>query len=97
MSRLSSCVLLVMGAAAGRHTASVHAIPSQLVLGGGRGGNSAPKLGTTNPHYASWTIDASYNRGFVHIDFDNANLLAGATSLAPSTTGLDVVWSSFRR
>ena len=42
-------------------------------------------LGETNDRYASWTIDSSYNRGFVHIDFDNSNLLAGATSLAPST------------
>jgi len=42
-------------------------------------------IGKVNPRYASWTIDASYNRGFVHIDFENANLLAAATSLAPST------------
>lgn len=28
---------------------------------------------------------ASYNRGFVHNDFSNPNLLAGAKSLAPST------------
>ena len=42
-------------------------------------------VGETNPNYASWTIDSSYNRGFVHTDFSNENLLAGATSLAPST------------
>ena len=45
----------------------------------------APRVGRTNANYASWTIDSSYNRGFVHIDFDNKNLLAAATSLAPST------------
>lgn len=53
--------------------------PSALTLDG------APVVGETNPRYCSWNIDASYNRGFVHIDFDNANLLAGATSFAPST------------
>jgi hypothetical protein len=42
-------------------------------------------VGETNVNYASWTIDSSYNRGFVHISFDNKNLLAAATSLAPST------------
>jgi hypothetical protein len=42
-------------------------------------------VGETNVNYASWTIDSSYNRGFVHIDFDNHNLLAAAKSLAPST------------
>lgn len=42
-------------------------------------------VGDTNVNYASWTIDSSYNRGFVHIDFDNQNLLAAAKSLAPST------------
>ena len=42
-------------------------------------------IGKTNTKYASWTIDSSYNRGFVHINFDNANLLAAASSLAPST------------
>ena len=42
-------------------------------------------VSTTNPTYASWTIDASYNRGFVHTAFNNTNLLAAATSLSPST------------
>jgi len=42
-------------------------------------------LATTNRNFASWNVDASYNRGFVHIDFSNVNLLAAATSLAPST------------
>ena len=41
-------------------------------------------VATTNPTYASWNVDASYNRGFVHIDFTNRNLIAAATSLAPS-------------
>ena len=45
----------------------------------------APRVGQTNDRYASWTIDSSYNRGFVHIHWDNPNLLAAATSLAPST------------
>ena len=42
-------------------------------------------ISETNPRYTSWTIDSSYNRGFVHTDFSNPNLLAGATSLSPST------------
>lgn len=42
-------------------------------------------VSSTNPTYASWTIDSSYNRGFVHTHFDNPNLLAAATSLSPST------------
>jgi hypothetical protein len=47
--------------------------------------SKAPFVSITNANYASWTIDSSYNRGFVHNDFTNANLLAGARSLAPST------------
>jgi len=35
-------------------------------------------LSRTNPTYASWNIDSSYNRGFFHIDFTNANLRAAA-------------------
>ena len=54
--------------------------PSTLALAPG-----SPAIGETNARYASWTVDSSYDRGFTHIDFDNANLLAGATSLAPST------------
>jgi hypothetical protein len=54
--------------------------PSTLVLASG-----SPAIGETNARYVSWTVDSSYDRGFTHIDFDNANLLAGATSLAPST------------
>lgn len=54
-------------------------LPSVLHL------DRAPRVGQTNDRYASWTIDSSYNRGFVHIRWDNPNLLAAATSLAPST------------
>ena len=36
-----------------------------------------------NPTYASFNIDASYNRGFFHINFTNPNLLAATKSLAP--------------
>ena len=45
----------------------------------------APRVGTTNVRYASWNIDSSYNRGFVHTAFTNPNLVAAAKSLAPST------------
>eukprot|EP01051_Picozoa_sp_SAG22_P013830 SAG22_NODE_1598_length_4032_cov_1.979405_3_plen_644_part_00 len=34
--------------------------------------------------YASWNIDSSCNRGFHHIHFANANLVAAAKGLAPS-------------
>lgn len=46
---------------------------------------NAPRVGETNVNYASWTIDSSYNRGFVHTDFTNQNLLAAAKTLQPST------------
>ena len=36
------------------------------------------------PTYASWNIDPSCNRGFHHTFFDNDNLIAAATALAPS-------------
>ena len=42
-------------------------------------------LSETNAEYASYNVDASYNRGFFHIDFANKNLRAAAASLAPST------------
>ena len=34
--------------------------------------------------YVSWNIDPSCNRGFHHTFFDNPNLIAAATALAPS-------------
>jgi len=75
--------LLVLSVAAAAATAAPSmatvAAPSIVDL------SKAPKVGTTNKNYASWTIDSSYNRGFVHTDFSNINLLAAATDLAPST------------
>ena len=50
---------------------------ARLELGG--------KIFTTNINYASWNIDASYNRGFFHMNFSNPNMRAAAASLAPST------------
>ena len=39
----------------------------------------------TTPRYASYNVDSSFNRGFFHTDFGNANLRAAAASLAPAT------------
>merc|ERR1719203_1239154 len=70
-------------------------IPSVLDLAG------AHVVGETNAEYASWNVDASYNRGFAHIAFDSPNLHAAAASLAPSSmrfggTGNDLlVYSPF--
>ena len=43
------------------------------------------RLGEVNPTYASWNVDGSWNRGFFHIDWTNANLRAAAASLQPSS------------
>jgi hypothetical protein len=43
------------------------------------------KIGQTNPNFASFNVDSSYNRGFFHMNFSNPNLLAATSSLAPST------------
>jgi len=43
------------------------------------------KVGRTNPNYASFNVDSSYNRGFFHMNFTNPNLLAATASLAPAT------------
>ena len=66
-------VLMVLVAAA---TTAAAATPSLQISG---------KIGQTNPNYASWNIDSSYNRGFFHINFTNPNLRAAAESLSPST------------
>jgi len=47
--------------------------------------NTEKVLSVTNPTYASFNIDSSYNRGFFHINFSNPNLQAATASLHPST------------
>ena len=42
-------------------------------------------IGQTNARYASYNVDGSWNRGFFHVDWSNANLRAAAASLAPAT------------
>ena len=42
-------------------------------------------LGEVNPAYASWNVDGSWNRGFFHVKWTNANLRAAAASLQPSS------------
>mgnify|MGYP003338456625 CR=1 FL=1 len=39
-------------------------------------------VGRTNERYASYNVDGSWNRGFFHVNWSNANLRAAATSLA---------------
>jgi hypothetical protein len=43
---------------------------------------SSATVGHTNKRYASYNVDGSWNRGFFHIDWTNANLRAAAASLA---------------
>jgi hypothetical protein len=45
----------------------------------------AQPIGVVNNNYASFNVDSSFNRGFFHINFTNANLRAAAASLAPAT------------
>ena len=45
---------------------------------------SLQPVATTESRYASWNIDSSCNRGFHHINWTNANLIAAAKALAPS-------------
>ena len=49
----------------------------------GKGFGTTVTATATNPTYASFNIDASYNRGFFHINFTNPNLIAATKSLAP--------------
>ena len=54
-------------------------------------------VNTIDETYASWNVDSSQNRGFFHIDFENENLIAAATSLQPSIlrfggTGNDLLY-----
>jgi len=54
-------------------------------------------INTIDETYASWNVDSSQNRGFFHIDFENQNLKAAATSLQPSIlrfggTGNDLLY-----
>ena len=61
---------------------------------------SADLVGMTNSRYASWNIDPSCNRGFHETRFDNPNLVAAATGLAPSRlrfggSGADFLTYSF--
>lgn len=56
-----------------------------------------PVISRINPTYASFNVDASYNRGFFHINFTNPNLAGAAQALSPSTlrfggTGNDYLW-----
>ena len=39
-------------------------------------------VGRTNERYASYNVDGSWNRGFFHVNWSNANLHAAAASLA---------------
>lgn len=39
-------------------------------------------MGRTNERYASYNVDGSWNRGFFHVNWTNANLRAAAASLA---------------
>jgi hypothetical protein len=52
-------------------------LPNTLHVGG--------VVGAVNPTFASWNVDGSYNRGFFHVRWGNANLRAAAASLQPST------------
>jgi hypothetical protein len=59
---------------------TLHAAPPTVVISA----NFATQVATTNARYTSWNIDPSCNRGFHNTRFDNPNLVAAATGLAPS-------------
>lgn len=87
----TSCFIVVLAV----YVASWHVQPAVAKQEEGLGPSSSDAssvavdltraIGKTNPTFASWNIDSSYNRGFFHINFTNPNLRAAAKSLEPAT------------